>query len=392
MKITFDNETIMTAMNKVEMTLENSMSLTLCPKDEAGNCLCCFSSATSSAQVSTYTLYSAEPEVTEAQTFFFGKDFKDSVCALISFNKDIVIEVDEKKVNLSSGPAKVTVNRLGTSATIPSVNPANEPDCVGFEIKTEAFLTALRKGGCACALKDVKSPYDDVVCLKPNTDDTILFLSTNGHVAASWSAKTEKRNENFSKFVENTGKVSIPGSLLGKVLSKIEADLCNVYLFSKQILIQSGMDFYQILSLAVDFPLEILAALNKNEYSCKFTVDRASFTKAIEISILNGQTESEQTISKLNIGNGKVIVSSVQDRNVLPLEASVEGVLEICARASYLQRTCRVLGSKITITGTTSVSPLFLTEEGGNGTILVLPVNTSSAKTEEKPKPGKAEE
>ena len=177
MKITFDNASIMTAINKVEMTLENSMSLTLYPKDGQGNHLCCFASANSSAQVSTHILYFAEPEVTEPMVLYFGKDFKDTICALISFNKDIIIEVNDKKVNLSSGPAKVTVKRLETAATIPGVNPSNEPDCIGFEIKTEAFQTALRKGGCACGLKDIKSPYDDVVCLKPNEDGTILFLS-----------------------------------------------------------------------------------------------------------------------------------------------------------------------------------------------------------------------
>lgn len=388
MKITFNNENIMTAMSKVEMTLENSMSLTLYPKDEQSNYICCFSSANTNAQVSTHTVYSAEPEVTEPQVLYFGKDFKDTICALISFNKDIIIEVNDKKVNLSSGPAKVTVKRLETASTIPGLNPANEPDCIGFEIKTEAFQTALRKGGCACGLKDVKSPFDDVVCLKPDTDGTILFLSTNGHVAASWNAKTEKRNEKFSEFAKNAGKISISGNLLGKIFNKIDTDVCNVFLFSKQVLIQSGMDFYQLLPLAVDFPLGILNALNASEYSCKFTVDRAAFTKAIEISVLNGQTEAEQTISKLNIGDRKIIVSSVEDRNVIPLETSVDGELEICARASYLQKTCRVLGDKIIITGTNSKAPLFLTEEEGDGTILVLPVNntgnTSASKADEK--------
>lgn len=376
LKVKFDNELIMNAMGKVEMTMENSMSLTLFPKDAQGNSVCCFAAANASAQVSTHTIYTSKPEVTEPMTLYFGKDFKDTVYALSTFKKDIVIEVEGEKISLRSGAAEVSVSKLDTAASIPSVDPKKEPNCVGFEIKTEEFLTGLRKGGYAHALREVKTDYDDAVCLLPCKDGTILFLSTNMHVIASWKAKTEKRNEKFSEYAENNRNVVLSGNLLNRIFGKMETEMCNFFIFSKQVLIQAGVDFYQIQSMSTKFQMDVSKLVCPSEYGCRFTVNGRDLGKAVEISVLNGKTDHEQNNSRLDINDGKVCVSSVNGKNHLSLDSKTEGNLEIGIRASYLLKALRMLDSKVVITGTNSISPLYLQEEDKeDGLIIIAPVN-----------------
>lgn len=379
-KLVIENSQLVNAIKKASGSAKETYVLSVSlNKSSDGKNFATLDACNDSTRTTAFLL--CETKISEPITVIMGKELREIVYALAQCGNKFMLTIEDAFVTIQCGTSKVPVGILKDAMTLNVSNPENE-ECLAVRVETEAFTSALYKGGFAYTEKDGKdSSLCNTIALIPlkiaeEFRFRILSVDANGIMAAASHVQFVPDNATLiESIIKDKRMFLLNASFIFKSIEGMEGDNLDMYLFKSQLVIKAVNDFYVMVLKGTDFPINIGDSLfTKVTDEYRFTVESKLLKAAAGIAILNGSTDREKTLAVIELIDGDIKVSSETGKNETVLKCiKSTGKIRIGINVAYLKNILDHSAEKVSIYGISNTTPIFIQSEEETA-IFLLPV------------------
>lgn len=388
-KFTVGNKELLNAVEKASVGAKETYIITITKRaNSEGKKFA--SIAASDGEIKSLASFLATCDDPEGFKVIVGKEFYNIVRTLSQLSKDIEMEIIDNAAILKCGTSVVPVSIKEDGMDIAVINPNNEPEALSVSVNTEELISAVRKGGYAYPVStSTNTGLTNAVCLIPIIDgenNYLRFVTADGYNAAGADAKLDKVSANFADSVKAKKTITLNATALQNIVSKFENESTDIYLFSKQVLIKNGNDFYIIRPFEKQFPIAITGMLYQDAREYEIQLSARELKTVLDITMLDGSEGNDKKYAILTLTkDGQVTVSSVSGRSSTKLNMNTHlGEVKICFKAQFMKTAIdKTFSEKISISGCGSISPIYIKGDDTRAISLILPSKLRQNKDEE---------
>lgn len=387
-KLIFKNNDLLTAVKKAQVAEKDAYEIRVTDRIEpkSGKHFLSLCACNGSVQ-SIITVLATVDGLSGDTRIVLPASFSGMVTTLSAFSdRDISLNIREGNCLMSCGGGSVDVPLLESAIAIAPADPTTEKPAKAT-LEAAALKKAVSIGSGAMTsesgrVEAVRNAVDlSLVTYEGKPAVRIISVSGIGSMAAGATAPV-KASVGTEELLDKRSYTL--NSAFCKIVSGLGDGDIEFMLFSKQVIIRQGTDFYIVVPNAAPFPSTICAALYQvPEMEYRATVSQKAICRAIDVALLGNTSEAERKIA-LSISNRKLSISSVSRENKADVDAeAVEGEIRIGMSGDFLKKSLSGLGSVVTLAGTNAVSLMFFQTDEPGVAAFVAPCKLDDEEQEE---------
>lgn len=306
-------------------------------------------------------LFAEDADIEDTLAFSLGKDFVDVIGAMKGAER-IRLEVNTNNVVVSSGSAKVTLAQR-TEGVAP----------IAFDIMDRNNIKAVYVLDSA----SIKAATEAVLVAAEDADDSrcpgIRFVADGDRMMLRSMCSTTLAQASVSisqKQVVNASEFSVKGRLIKGILSCCK-DEVKIYHTSSHVVIQNGMQLWQIPVIDSNFPGAAFGNIMADSRKVSVEFDKQEFLGACMVV---SAAQKEKVVSLQTDGGSLMVKNADGTGNATVKLAGLTGELEETGINLLIVKNVLlgIRGEKVVMEFGEKLRPFAIKEKGNDDTVILV--------------------